>query len=297
MARGGRRLSALFCFGLGYTARALAGRLMDEGWRVAGTARSEKALQSIRGFGAEATLFDGRASNPEAAELLQQSTHLLVSIPPRDEGDAVLRLHRRDLAEAPELEWIGYLSTVGAYGDRQGGWVDEESAPKPKSPGAKRRLDAEQAWAAFGEDTKKPVHTFRLSGIYGPGRNALAALKAGTARRIVKPGQVFNRTHVADIASVLQASIGQPRAGAIYNVADDEPAPPQDVVTYGAELLGIEPPPEIAFEDAELSAMGKSFYGECKRVRNGLIKSELGVELAYPTYREGLSALAAEFGR
>lgn len=287
-------MSTLFCFGLGYTARALAARLMAQGWRVAGTARSEKNLANIRDFGAQAALFDGRAPGPGVAALLRQSTHVLVSIPPGEEGDAVLGRHAGDLADAPELEWIGYLSTVGVYGDRRGGWVDEASAPRPKGPRAKRRLEAERAWAAFGEEAKKPAHIFRLPGIYGPGRNTLVALKSGAARRIVKPGQVFNRAHVADIASALQASMERPRAGALYNVTDDEPAPPQDVVAYAAELLGVEPPPEIAFEDAELSAMGKSFYGECKRVKNGLIKSELGIELAFPTYREGLRALAAE---
>ena len=287
-------MSTLFCFGLGYTARVLAGRLMTQGWRVTGTTRSEKNMQSIREFGADAILFDGSGPGPGVADQLRQSSHVLVSIPPGEEGDAALRLHANDLAEAPEIEWIGYLSTVGVYGDRQGEWVDETTVPMPEGPRSKRRLEAERAWTAFGEKAEMPVQIFRLPGIYGPGRNALASLKSGKARRIVKPGQVFNRAHVADIANALEASIGQPRAGAVYNVTDDEPAPPQDVVTYAAELLGVEPPLEIAFEDAELSPMGRAFYGECKRVRNGLMKSELGVELSYPTYREGLRALAAE---
>lgn len=287
-------MSTLFCFGLGYTARVLAAGLMEQGWRAAGTARSEKNLRSIQEFGADAILFDGSSPGPGVAEQLRQSTHVLVSIPPGEGGDAVLRHHAGDLAKAPELEWIGYLSTVGVYGDHEGEWVDETTVPMPKGPRSGRRLEAERAWTVFGENAEKRVQIFRLPGIYGPGRNALASLKAGRARRIVKPGQVFNRAHVADIANVLEASIRRPRAGAVYNVADDEPAPPQDVVTFAAGLLGIEPPPEIPFEDAELSAMGRSFYGECKRVKNGLIKSELGVELSYPTYREGLRALAAE---
>lgn len=287
-------MSALFCFGLGYTARTLAARLMEQGWRITGTARSEKGLQGIRDLGAEPVLFDGRGRDSTVASLLRRSTHVLVSIPPDEAGDVVLRCHGDDLAEAPHLEWLGYLSTVGVYGDRKGGWVDETIEPSPMSPGAIRRLKAERGWAALGEQGAKPVHIFRLPGIYGPGRNALATLQAGTARRIVKPGQVFNRAHVADIASALEASIRRPRAGAIYNVTDDVPAPPQDVVAFAAELLGVEAPAEVAFEDAELSAMGRSFYGECKRVRNELIKSELGVELRYPTYREGLRALAAE---
>ena len=287
-------MSVLFCFGLGYTARTLAARLMAQGWRVAGTARSEKTLQSIRDFGADAVLFDGRGPNPEVAELLKRSTHVLHSIRPDDDGDAVLVHHGHDLARAPDLAWIGYLSTVGVYGDRGGAWIDEETPPAPLSQGALRRVAAENLWMRFGAENRKAVRRFRLSGIYGPGRNALVALRSGKARRIVKPGQVFNRAHVADIASVLEASIAQPGAGAVYNVADDMPAPPQDVVTYAAELLGVEPPPEVAFEDAELSPMARKFYGECKRVRNGLIKTELGVELAFPTYREGLRALAAE---
>jgi nucleoside-diphosphate-sugar epimerase len=296
VASGGSRLSTLFCFGLGYTARVLATRLMAQGWRVAGTARSENNLQSIRDFGAEAALFDGNSPGPGVAGLLGQSTHVLVSIPPGGDGDAALRLHAQDLAETPGIEWIGYLSTVGVYGDRQGGWVDETSAPMPRGPRAKRRLEAERGWMAFGEKAEKPVHIFRLPGIYGPGRNALTALKSGKARRIVKPGQVFNRAHVADIANTLEASIRRPRAGGVYNVADNEPAPPQDVVAFAADLLGIEPPPETPFDEADLSPMGRSFYGECKRVKNELIKSELGVELSYPTYREGLRALAAELG-
>ena len=287
-------MSTLFCFGLGYTARVLAARLMAQGWRVVGTTRSEKNISNIRDFGAEVVLFDGLTPSPKASELIQQSTHVLHSIRPNELGDAALVHHAQDLAQAPNLAWIGYLSTVGVYGDRAGGWVDETTPPAPLSQGSLSRLAAENLWVSFGKETQKAVHRFRLPGIYGPGRNALAALKSGKARRIVKPGQVFNRAHVADIAGVLESSIGQPRAGAVYNVTDDEPAPPQDVVTFAAELLGVEPPPEIPFEQAELSPMGRAFYGECKRVRNGLIKSELGVELRYPTYREGLRALAAE---
>jgi nucleoside-diphosphate-sugar epimerase len=223
---------------------------------------------------------------------LAGTTHLLHSIPPGAEGDPVLRHYRSEIARLPTLQWIGYLSTVGVYGNSAGAVVDEKTEPHPNNERTRGRVVAESGWLAFGEEIGRPAQVFRLAGIYGPGRSALDKLKAGTARRIVKPGQVFNRIHVEDIASVLEASIARPRAGAIYNVADDEPAPPEDVITYGAELLGIEPPPEVPFEEADLTPMARSFYGDTRRISNALIKSELGVRLAYPNYREGLKALA-----
>jgi nucleoside-diphosphate-sugar epimerase len=213
-------------------------------------------------------------------------------VPPDLEGDAVLRHFRDDLAALPDLAWIGYLSTVGVYGDWQGQWVDETSPTRPTSERSLRRVQAERAWLGFGVDSGRRVEVFRLSGIYGPGRSVIDSLKAGTAHRIVKPGQVFNRIHVDDIARVLAAAIDDTSAGhAIYNVSDDEPAPPQDVVACAAELLGLPVPPEIPFEQAGLTGMAASFWAESKRVSNARIKSALGVELAYPTYREGLSAL------
>jgi nucleoside-diphosphate-sugar epimerase len=203
-----------------------------------------------------------------------------------------LRHYRDEIARLSTLAWIGYLSTVGVYGNAAGAIVDETAELHPNNERTRARVVAESGWLALGETTGRPVQVFRLAGIYGPGRSALDKLRAGTARRIVKPGQVFNRIHVEDIASVLEASIARPRAGAIYNVADDEPAPPEDVIAYGAELLGIEPPPEIPFEDADLTPMARSFYGDSRRISNARIKSELGVTLAYPNYREGLRALA-----
>ena len=197
------------------------------------------------------------------------------------------RHYREEIARLPTLEWIGYLSTVGVYGNHKGAVVDEAAMPRPHNERTKARVVAESGWLAFGDEIGRPVQVFRLAGIYGPGRSALDKLRAGTARRIVKPGQVFNRIHVEDIASVLEASIARPRAGAIYNVADDEPAPPEDVVAYGAELLGIEPPPEVPFEEADLSPMARSFYGDTRRISNALIKSELGVRLAYPELSRG----------
>jgi nucleoside-diphosphate-sugar epimerase len=216
----------------------------------------------------------------------------LLSAPPDAAGDPVLASHANDLAAA-RPSWLGYLSTTGVYGDRAGEWVDEQTPPAPQSERAMRRLAAEQAWLAWGRAHEMPVHIFRLAGIYGPGRNQLESLREGTARRIVKPGQVFSRIHVEDIANVLEASIAKPNAGAIYNVCDDEPAPPHEVIEYAAKLLNTTPPPLERFEDAarSMSEMALSFYADSKRVRNERIKTELGVALGYPTYREGLMAL------
>jgi nucleoside-diphosphate-sugar epimerase len=275
----------LFCFGLGYTALVLARRLQARGWRVAGTCRGADKAAALQAAGIEAHLFDNGRKLADADGALAGTTHLLSSVPP-DERDPVLAAHGADIARlAPE--WIGYLSTTGVYGDRAGGWVDEGSELKPVGERGRRRVAAETEWLALG----LPVHLFRLAGIYGPGRNALDQARAGAARRIVKPGQVFSRIHVEDIATVIEASMARPNPGAAYNVCDDDPAPPQDVVAEACRLLGIAPPPEIAFEQAELSPMGRSFYEESKRVANRRIKQELGVRLRYPTYREGLAAL------
>jgi nucleoside-diphosphate-sugar epimerase len=218
-----------------------------------------------------------------------------VSIPPGPAVDLLPeRLAGTIIGDAERLGWIGYLSTVGVYGDHDGAWIDETTPCVPVSGRSHKRLAAEARWTALGGRADKPVIVFRLPGIYGPGRNALAALRSGTARRIVKPGQVFNRIHVEDIARALSASVINDTESAIYNLTDDEPSPPQDVVAYAAELLGVEPPPEIAFEDAMLSPMAASFYGESKRVRNTLIKRALDFAPAFPSYREGLQALLAQ---
>jgi dTDP-4-dehydrorhamnose reductase len=287
---GNPAMSSLFCFGLGYTARSLGRSLRDKTWAVAGTSRDAAgaAAASERGF--SALVFDGRGKLP--GDALDGVSHVLVSVPPGADGDPVLRWCAHDLvARARQLAWVGYLSTTGVYGDHGGGWVDEATVCAPVSERAKRRVAAEDGWLALQREHGVPVHVFRLAGIYGPGRNQLAAILNGSAKRIVKPNQVFSRIHVDDIAGVLEASMAKPHPGRIYNVADDEPAPPQDVVAYAAALLGRAPPPEIAFEDAELSEMGRSFYGESKRVSNRRIKQELGYRLIYPTYREGLIAL------
>lgn len=280
---GGKRL---FCFGLGFSAQALAIRLKPQGFAIAGTCRSEAKAAALRAEGVEAHVFTG--DKPLDPVALAGATHLLISVPPDDEGDPVFRTEAAAIKHiASSIRWVGYLSTTGVYGDRAGEWVDEASPLLPTTTRGQRRLLAERQWASLG----LPLHIFRLAGIYGPGRNQLRSVADGSARRIVKPGQVFSRIHVEDIAAVLAASIAQPHPGAAYNVCDDEPAPPQDVVAFAAELLRRPPPPEIAFEDAGLSPMARSFYDDSKRVSNRRLHDELGVILRYPTYREGLAAL------
>lgn len=289
----GSGLSRLFAFGLGYSAEALAHRLRAKGWEIAGTARDPANVRRLRDAGFAVAPFAGEAGNEEVAERLAGTTHLLHSIPPGGDGDPVLKHCRDRIASLSSLAWVGYLSTVGVYGDHSGAVVDETATLKPSSDRAKARMVAETGWLAFGEETGVPVQIFRLAGIYGPGRSALDKLRDGTARRVLKPGQVFSRIHVEDIASVLQASIEHPRAGAIYNVADDEPAAPGEVIAYAAALMGVKPPRAVPFEEADLSPMARSFYGDSRRISNARIKSELGVALRYPSYREGLRALAS----
>jgi nucleoside-diphosphate-sugar epimerase len=218
---------------------------------------------------------------------------VLVSVPPDATGDPVLQHHASDIAAAPALCWIGYLSTVGVYGDRDGAWVDENSPTNPISERSRRRVDAEEAWRAFGEREQKRVQIFRLAGIYGPGRSAIDRIRAGNAQRIIKPGQVFNRIHVDDIARVLHAAMTRNVGFDVLNLADDEPAPPQDVIAYAAHLLQVPPPPEIPFKDAKLSLMAKSFYVENKRISNARLRADLAVTLEFPSYREGLRAILA----
>lgn len=284
---------SVFIFGLGYSAAVIARRFADAGARVTATVRTKAKADLWQAQGYAMHVFDGTRVDPAVADALQSADVLLVSVPPDESGDPVLDAYGTAIAQAARLRWIGYLSTVGVYGDHAGAWVDETTPPQPRGQRSRRRLDAERQWTSFGEASGKPTHLFRLAGIYGPGRNQLVQIADGTARRIVKAGQVFNRIHVADIAQVVEASLVRPRAGALYNVADDEPAPPQDVVAYAAALCGRAPPSEIAFETAELSAMSRSFFDEVKRVRNRLLKDELGVVLRYPTFREGLTALRA----
>jgi nucleoside-diphosphate-sugar epimerase len=284
--------SHLFCFGFGYSALALARRLIASGWAVTGTCRSAEKAAALREAGFSAVRFDRH--RPVDLAVLDGVTHLLVSVPPDARGDPVLDRHGEDIAALPGLRWLGYLSTTGVYGDRGGGWVDETAQLLPTGERGRRRVAAEQGWLGLWHDRGVPVHILRLAGIYGPGRTAFDALRAGTARRIDKPGQVFSRIHVVDLATVLVASIGRPRPGAVYNVCDDDPAPPEAVVAHAATLLGVQPPPLVPLEDAGLSPMARSFYDDNKRVSNRLIKTELGVRLRYPDFRAGLAAILAD---
>jgi nucleoside-diphosphate-sugar epimerase len=284
--------SHLFCFGFGYSALALARCLVASGWVVTGTCRSTEKAAALREAGFSAVLFD--RDRPVDLAVLDGVTHLLVSVPPDAWGDPVLDRHGEDIAALPGLRWLGYLSTTGVYGDRGGGWVDETARVLPTGERGRRRVAAEQGWLGLWHDRGVPVHIFRLAGIYGPGRSAFDALRAGTAKRIDKPGQVFSRIHIEDLARVLVASIGQPRPGAVYNVSDDDAAPPEAVVAHAATLLRVQPPPLVPFEAAELSPMARSFYADNKRVSNRLIKTELGVRLLYPDFRAGLAAILAD---
>jgi nucleoside-diphosphate-sugar epimerase len=286
----------LFCFGLGYSAQALARRLAARGWRIAGTAREPARVAQLRDAGIEAFLFDGERPLDDPARTLAGTSHLLSSVPPDEDGDPVIAVHGADIAACGDLAWVGYLSTTGVYGDRGGGWVDEDSELAPTGPRGRRRVAAEGAWCELHRLHGVPVHVFRLAGIYGPGRNALAALRRGTAKRIDKPGQVFSRIHVEDIAAVLEASIERPAPGRAYNVCDDDPAPPESVIAYASDLLGRPPPPLIPFAEAKLGPMARSFYRDNKRVSNRRIKDELDVRLRYPDYRAGLTALLATDG-
>ncbi|KNY23018.1 SDR family oxidoreductase [Methylobacterium sp. ARG-1] len=284
----------LFIFGLGFTGRRFAERARDRFQTVQATVTDPAAAARIaaetgftmRGFGPE-------ADDPRIADDLADTDALLVSAPPSEQGDPVLRRYEEAIA-ASRIGWIGYLSTIGVYGDQGGAWIEETTPPAPRSARSRIRLDAEAAWFELGARTGKAVQVFRLAGIYGPGRNPIVKLREGRSQRIVKAGQVFNRIHVDDIATTLLASLNRPRPGAVYNVTDDEPAPPQIVTEHAAALTGLPLPPEIDFETADLSPMARSFYGENKRVRNRLIRDELGVALAYPTYRAGLAALKDE---
>lgn len=292
----------LFCFGFGYSARALAKRLAPKGWRIAGTCRTPEKMATLADDGIEAHLFSSTHPLDDPAAALAGATHILTSIPPDQGGsDPVLAAHGADInALAPGIRWLGYLSTTSVYGDREGGWVDETSALAPTGERGRRRMAVEKMWASFGATASISVQIFRLAGIYGPGRNQLVNLRRRTARAIDKPGQIFSRIHVDDIATVLEASMVKPQAGAVYNVCDDEAAPPQTVMAYAAGLLGVAPPPLIPFETAQcdpgFSPMALGFYADNKRVANTLIKQELGVTLRYPTYREGLDALYKEDG-
>ena len=290
-------MSFLLCFGLGYSSDYFLGSYGDGFARIIGTVRSaeraaalnEKYAGRLRAFA-----FDGTNPTPEVTRAISEADAALISIPQTETGDPVLGAFGEALARAPRLRSIVYLSTVGVYGDHGGGWVDEETPPRPDSERGRKRLAAERGWQDFGARADKAVGVLRLAGIYGPGRNALLQIAQGNAKRIVKPGQVFNRIHVADIAQAIDAAFARKAAG-IFNVVDDEPTAPGEPIVFAAQLLGRAPPPEIPFAEAKpnLSPLALSFWQECRRVRNDKLKRELGVTLLYPTYRDGLRALFA----
>ena len=294
MTQASARGKRLFCFGYGFSAAALGALLGPAGWSLAGTCRTPGGCRALADAGVAAVPFSREAPLADAAASLAGATHILLSIPPDGEGDPALDCHGADIVALSGVEWIGYLSTTGVYGDTGGAWVDESATPAPTSARSKRRVEAEKAWLAFGARHGLAVHVFRLAGIYGPGRNALATVRRGKAKRIDKPGHVFSRIHVADIAQVLAASIAKPNPGAIYNVCDDEPAPAAEVVAHACALLGVAPPPLTPPDEADLTPMARSFYADNRRVSNARIKSELGVGLRFPDYRAGLAALLAE---
>ncbi len=287
-------MKKLFCFGYGYTCDYLAHELMRKGdWCIAGTTRDPEKRAFLRNQGVKAYLFDYEHPLGDPYSILEGTTHLLISTPPDDMGDPAFAMHAEDILNIKSLEWVGYLSTTGVYGDRDGGTVDETSEIRPNNQRGSRRVRAEAQWYSLFEEAGIPLHVFRLAGIYGPGRSALDSVRAGVARRINKPGQVFNRIHVEDIVQTLIASMNNPNPGAAYNLSDDDPVPSWQVITYACELLGITPPPLMPYEEADMAPIARSFYKDNKRVLNNRIKSELGVTLKYPDYRKGLEACLA----
>ena len=287
-----RGVMKMLIFGHGYSAGVLTPQLLARGWEVAGTTRADTSR--VAAAGADPLIWPGQDDAVRTA--IAGADAVLVSVAPGDEGDPVLAAFAEDLAQA-RPKWLGYLSTTGVYGDRGGGWVDEDSILDGSGPRGQARIRAEAAWRVLADRAGLPLHIFRLAGIYGPGRGPFQKVRNGTARRIVKPGQVFSRIHVADIAQALLASIEAGLGGGVYNLCDDDPAPPQDVIAYAAQLLGMEMPPEIPFAEAEMSPMARSFYRDSKRVRNDRMKQELGVRLLYPDYRSGLQALLRDEAR
>jgi nucleoside-diphosphate-sugar epimerase len=279
----------LFCFGLGFSSCALADRLLPKGWHVSGTCRDGERQDTIqeKNF----YLFDGTQSRPEISKAISLATHLLITIPPQPSGDVVLKNFGEEISKASQLQWIGYISSTGVYGDSKGEWVDETAPLHGSTDLNRRRIEVESAWLKMGKDHGLPVMIFRCVGIYGPGRNLLVSVKQGRARRIDKPGLVFSRIHAEDLAQTLEASLKKPKPGEIYNVSDDCPCPPAEAVAYACDLLGVEPPPLVPYEKADLSPTAQGFYNTNKRISNKKIKEELGVKLRYPDYRSGLDAL------
>ena len=272
-------------FGHGYTAQALTPHLNEKGWTVFGTSRSKNNFSDIEKSGATPILW----GNDELRSVIKEAALVLSSVAPKDGNDPVIQMYGEDLKEnSSQIKWAGYLSTIGVYGDTKGEWVNESSPLKPSTNRGIARVNAEKKWL---KNNFLPSHIFRLGGIYGPNRGPFQKVLQGKAVKIIKPGQVFSRMHILDIVQTLLASISQPKPHSIYNLCDDNPAPPQDVLSYAAKLLSVDQPPTVRFEDADLSEIARSFYAENKRVSNQLIKSELGVDLSYPDYKVGLESL------
>ncbi|WP_425416447.1 SDR family oxidoreductase [Oricola indica] len=282
----------IFIFGAGFSGQAFGRLMAARGKTVHGTTRTQDKAGVLRAIGLVPHVFDGTAVTPELASALEETTHLVISIGPGEEGDPVLNALGDRIATLPKLEWIGYLSTVGVYGDHDGAWIDEEAECRPVSQRSSQRLAAEMAWQDLADMAGKPLAILRLSGIYGPGRNTFVNLERGTAKRLIKPGQVFNRIHVEDIARALDF-LGERHIGGVFNVTDDLPAPPQDVVEYAASLMKVDLPPAIDFETATISPMARSFYGECKRVSNAKLK-QAGFAFAHSDYKTALSSMWAQ---
>jgi nucleoside-diphosphate-sugar epimerase len=283
----------VFFFGMGYSSRATARaihQLRDPDVPIAGTTRSAEGAEAFADTSYRMHVFNGEVPGSTLGEDLRQATHVILSIPPDERGDPALNLHRADLDSAKNLQWIGYFSTVGVYGDFGGQWIDETAPTRPVNVRSKQRVEAEQAWRDYAEARGVPLFIERLAGIYGPGRSAFDKLREGTARRIVKKDQVFNRIHVEDIGRITALAALQTLAGT-YNLTDTEPAPPQNLVTYAAEKMGVAPPPEVPFETAKMTEMARSFYSDNKRVSSKRILAALNTTLTYPTYREGLDTI------
>ncbi|MFH1157579.1 MAG: SDR family oxidoreductase [Pseudomonadota bacterium] len=284
----------MFCFGFGYTASFLAPKLFACGWKISGTTTDPDKKPLLRESGVDAWLFDRSHNIPDPFNTFSDVTHILLSVPTDTEGDPVFDAHGMDLASLKNLEWAGYLSTTAIYGNQDGNWVDETTLPTPTSPHGRMRRRAEQQWQSLCLSEGLPLHIFRLSGVYGPGRSVIDAVRSGTARRIEKPGHSFNRIHVEDIVQVLIASMNAPAPGSIYNLADDMPSASHEMIQFACNLLGIASPPLIPFDQAEMAPIVRSFYHDNKRIRNDKIKNELGVDLLYPDYRSGLLSCLKE---
>ncbi len=280
-----------FFFGYGYTSEYLMHALREEGgWSFAGTTRDPEKKMQMQDEGVDSYIFNREIPLGDVRGFMQDATHLLISTPPDDSGDPAFGLHGEDIAHMEGLQWIGYLSSTAVYGDRAGGWVDENSELRPTSRRGSRRERAEAQWLSLYHDYNLPMHVFRLAGIYGPGRSALDSVRAGTARRIDKPGQAFSRIHIDDIVAVLRASMERPHPGHVYNVADDEAAPSQKLIAAACEMLGLPVPPLIPYDQADLAPITRSFYADNKRINNERIKTELGVILKHPDFHSGLQA-------